>query len=129
MSWNEIGVMFMVSDQMLLILQCLLVDNGTLNPFHFAYRLKEWCRIGFPELQNKLPCGIGFTVGSTCSHPNLLSDPLRAAYDVWNKNERNLAANGALMRTGVVGVPFFWDERKVVENSMIAAKVTHADPR
>lgn len=59
----------------------------------------------------------------------MLTDPLRASYDIWNSNKRNLAANGALMRTGVVGAPFFWDERKVVENSMMAAKVTHADPR
>lgn len=116
-------------DQQLLILQCLLADNGTLNPLHFAYRIKEWCRIGFPELDDKLPNGIGFTVGTSCRNKDLESNPLRAAYDTWNTNKRNLAANGALMRTGVVGAPYFWDEKKVVENCMMAAKVTHADPR
>ena len=114
---------------MLLILQSILDDNGTINPRNFAFRLSEWCRIGFPELDNKLPQGIGLTVGSTCSHKDFLSDPLRASYDIWNSKERSLAANGALMRTGIVGAPYFWDEKKVVENCMMVAKVTHADPR
>lgn len=114
---------------MLLLAQCLLADDGVLNPVHFAYRISEWCKIGFPELDNKLPRGIGYTVGSTCGHKDHSTDPLRAAYQVWDKNDRNLAANGAVMRTGVLGIPFFWEEKKVAENSMMAAKVTHADPR
>ena len=40
-----------------------------------------------------------------------------------------MAANGAVMRTSVLGVESFWDEHRVVENSLAAAKVTHADPR
>ncbi|ODM91812.1 hypothetical protein Ocin01_14871 [Orchesella cincta] len=72
---------------------------------------------------------MGFTVFSAVSRENFLSDPLRASYDVWNKGGRNLAANGAVMRTAILGAPFFWNEEKVVENCMMAAKVTHADPR
>jgi len=33
------------------------------------------------------------------------------------------------MRSSVLGIPFFWNEQKVAENSLRAAKVTHADPR
>lgn len=33
------------------------------------------------------------------------------------------------MRTSVLGVESFWDEPRVVENALAAAKVTHADPR
>ncbi|KAF9584367.1 hypothetical protein BGW38_006714, partial [Lunasporangiospora selenospora] len=48
---------------------------------------------------------------------------------VWDKNGRYLAANGAVMRTSVLGIESFWDEAQVVENTLAAAKVTHADPR
>jgi hypothetical protein len=33
------------------------------------------------------------------------------------------------MRTSVLGIESFWDEHRVVENTLAAAKVTHADPR
>src|SRR5436189_6100179 len=40
-----------------------------------------------------------------------------------------MAANGALMRTAILGVPFFWDEKQVIKQTLQATKVTHADPR
>lgn len=40
-----------------------------------------------------------------------------------------MAANGALMRTAVLGAPFFWDEKQVIKQTLQATKVTHADPR
>jgi len=33
------------------------------------------------------------------------------------------------MRTAILGVPSFWDEKVVVANAIAAAKVTHSDPR
>lgn len=48
---------------------------------------------------------------------------------IWNSKGRTLAANGAVMRTAILGVESFWDEHRVVINSLAAAKVTHADPR
>lgn len=33
------------------------------------------------------------------------------------------------MRTAVLGIECFWDEPRVVENALAAAKTTHADPR
>lgn len=54
---------------------------------------------------------------------------------VWEKSSRNLAANGAVMRTGVIGA-LFWQDKDAVgglERSMRAAAeiaaTTHADPR
>ncbi|CAL8121970.1 unnamed protein product [Orchesella dallaii] len=117
------------TDQQLLITQCLLADKGTLDPANFAFRIEEWKRLGLPELENKLPNGMGFTVFSAISQKNFLSDPLRASYEVWNKGHRNFAANGAVMRTAILGATSFWNEQKVAENCMMAAKVTHADPR
>ncbi|KAI8597915.1 ADP-ribosylation/Crystallin J1 [Dissophora ornata] len=117
------------TDQMLLILQTLQqTQDGRLHAPLFAKRLKEWSIIGFPEMQTP-PRGIGYTVGSTLSHPEFRYNPHKAAFDVWNARGRNLAANGAVMRTSVLGVESFWDEARVVENALAAAKVTHADPR
>ncbi|KAF9438346.1 delta 1-pyrroline-5-carboxylate reductase [Entomortierella beljakovae] len=97
------------TDQMLLILQSLeQTKDGRLHPVNFSKRLKEWSAIGFPELETP-PRGIGYTI--------------------WNSRGRTLAANGAVMRTAVLGIESFWDEARVVENTLAAAKVTHADPR
>ncbi|KAF9401799.1 hypothetical protein BGZ94_005095 [Podila epigama] len=117
------------TDQLLLLLQCLQqTQDGRLHPILFAKRLKEWSRIGSPELGTP-PRGIGFTVGSTLSHPSFESNPHRAAFDIWDSKGRTLAANGAVMRTAVLGIESFWDEHRVVINTLAAAKVTHADPR
>ncbi|KAF9565796.1 hypothetical protein EC968_004020 [Mortierella alpina] len=117
------------TDQMLLILQSLQqTGDGRLHAVNFAQRLKEWSILGFPEMETP-PRGIGYTVGSTLTHPEFTSNPHKASFDIWNSKGRNLAANGAVMRTSVVGVESFWDEPRVVENAIAAAKVTHADPR
>jgi ADP-ribosylglycohydrolase len=116
------------TDQLLLILQSVLATEGKLIPTHFAFCLEEWSRVGFPELE-KNPRGIGFTVGSVFSSPDFLENPHSSAYKVWNKCNRNLAANGAVMRTAGLGIPYFWDEVQVAKNALNAAKVTHADPR
>ncbi|XP_037047819.1 uncharacterized protein LOC119082395 [Bradysia coprophila] len=117
------------TDQMLLILQCLLSSDGLLIPQEFAYSLKEWTEIGFPELDNKTCCGVGFTVGCVIGHTQFETNPHKAALDIWQANDRNLAANGAVMRTSVLGISLFHDESHVVRNAANCAKVTHADPR
>ncbi|KAF9145053.1 hypothetical protein BG015_012013 [Linnemannia schmuckeri] len=117
------------TDQLLLILQSLeQTRDGRLHATNFAKRLKEWSVIGFPELGTP-PRGIGYTVGSVLTHPDFRFNPHRAAFDVWDSRGRSLAANGAVMRTSVLGVESFWDEYRVVENALAAAKITHADPR
>ncbi|KAF9118832.1 hypothetical protein BGW39_000837 [Mortierella sp. 14UC] len=117
------------TDQLLLILQSLeQTRDGRLHAANFAQRLKEWSVIGFPELGTP-PRGIGYTVGSTLTHPDFRFNPHKAAFDIWNSRGRTLAANGAVMRTSVLGIESFWDEHRVVENTLAAAKVTHADPR
>lgn len=39
------------------------------------------------------------------------------------------AANGAVMRTGVVGIPHFWSLDVVISNARTFSHVTHADPK
>jgi hypothetical protein len=63
------------------------------------------------------------------NHPKFESKPHRASWEVWEQYKRNMAANGALMRTAVLGAPFFWDEKQVIKQTLQATKVTHADPR
>ncbi|ORX91306.1 ADP-ribosylglycohydrolase [Basidiobolus meristosporus CBS 931.73] len=117
------------TDQLIIILQTLQqTQDGSLSPVLFAQRLEEWSKIGLPELGTP-PRGIGYTVGSVLSHPEFASNPHLAAYEVWDKRGRTLAPNGAVMRTSVLGIESFWDEDKVIINTMAAAKVTHADPR
>lgn len=111
-----------------MILQCILSTNGCLIPEHFAYRLNEWSEIGFPEL-GKLCQGIGRTTLDVVNHRLFLKDPHKAAYQIWAKNKYIMAANGAVMRTAVLGIPHFFHESEVVLNVIQCAKVTHADQR
>ncbi|KAG0366818.1 ADP-ribosylglycohydrolase-domain-containing protein [Gamsiella multidivaricata] len=118
------------TDQLLLILQSLQqTRDGKLDPVNFAHRLLEWLYQGIPEIGTDPGRGLGFTVGQVIHHPLFKKNPHRAAFEVWDASGRNLAPNGAVMRTAVLGIESFWDEPRVVENTMAAAKVTHADPR
>ncbi|RUS18028.1 ADP-ribosylglycohydrolase-domain-containing protein, partial [Endogone sp. FLAS-F59071] len=116
------------TDQQLLILSSLLSHGGELDHRDFALRLKRWTQQGNLDI-DKPPYGIGFTVGSVLNHPSYEKEPHKAAWDVWCANDCNLAANGAVMRTAILGVPKFWDEEAVVQNAIDAGAVTHADPR
>ncbi|KAF9952668.1 hypothetical protein BGZ70_000543 [Mortierella alpina] len=118
------------TDQMLVILQSLeQTCDGHLHPTNFAHKLLEWESNGIPEIGTDPGRGLGFTVGSVLGHPFFLHDPHTAAFKVWDDSGRDLAPNGAVMRTAVLGIECFWDEPRVVENAIAAAKTTHADPR
>ncbi|KAG9290509.1 hypothetical protein G9A89_002484 [Geosiphon pyriformis] len=116
------------TDQQLLIIQSLLSTSGQLSYHDFATRLKAWLSIGLPEIQK--PCvGSGNTILSTTAHTDFLKDPHSAAEYIWQKSGQKMAANGAVMRTAVLGCLQFWDEQVVRQNAIDVAKVTHRDPR
>ncbi|RIB12549.1 ADP-ribosylglycohydrolase-domain-containing protein [Gigaspora rosea] len=117
------------TDQQLLIIDSLICSNGIFNTKDFANRLSKWNDDGYPELDNKPPNGIGKTVGSVLRHSKFKKQPHRAAWDIWVQFNCNMAANGALMRTAILGFPFFWDEKQVIKQTLQATKATHADPR
>ena len=48
---------------------------------------------------------------------------------MWENSGRQVAPNGGVMRTSILGVHDFGDIEKVIENTKAACKVTHADPR
>ncbi|RHZ73035.1 hypothetical protein Glove_233g13 [Diversispora epigaea] len=126
--WNE-GDWTDDTDQLLLIINTLIANGGIFNSCDFAMRLRKWANQGFPELDNKPTCDIGITVSSVLSHPQFLKKPYKSAWDIWVQSNYNMAANGGLMRTAILGVPFFWDEKQVIKQTLQATKVTHADPR
>jgi ADP-ribosylglycohydrolase len=117
------------TDQMILILENLMDNQGSVNLDQYSLSLLRWAYGGFHEMGDEGGMGIGQTVNKVLSHPLFLADSHKVAQEVWEKNGRNLAANGAVMRTAVLGVPNFTDLDKVISNTLACCKVTHADPR
>lgn len=65
------------TDQSLLILMSFLRSGGTsLDPIDFAVRLKHWVQFGFRPLE-RLPLGLGKTVGSVVRSSTFLDDPIK----------------------------------------------------
>jgi ADP-ribosylglycohydrolase len=117
------------TDQMILIIDTLLETNGKLVKELFGEKLKFWSRRGFPELGDYGGMGLGFTVGSVLNHPKFDTDPHTAAKAIWVQMNRNGAANGAVMRTSILGCWQYDDIDSVIKNTLDIAKVTHYDPR
>lgn len=117
------------TDQMLLILLGIIENNGRVLKQDFAKRMKTWAEEGFAELGDRGGLGIGMTTHHTITHKRFLEDPHKAAYDIWESSGFFLAANGAAMRTSVVGILNFNDLDKVWENTKEISLTTHADPR
>lgn len=88
----------------------------------------RWQRQGFHELGDSGGLGIGQTVGSVLRHSKFLSDPHLAAHEVWIQGNRNVAANGAVMRTAAVGLFHFENLEEVAHNTRSYCKCTHFDP-
>ncbi|KAK6520623.1 hypothetical protein TWF506_000873 [Arthrobotrys conoides] len=117
------------TDQMLLILLSYLHNNGTLTQKDFASRLHTWIAMGLRAL-DRLPLGIGNTVGMVVTHTDFLSDPAGVSKGRWINTKCVNAANGAVMRTSIIAPMFI---NKTLEETYQAAVdialVTHADPR
>lgn len=117
------------TDQMLLILQMIVERKGSVDKRAFAEKMSNWRRNGFKELGDFGGMGIGMTVSQTLSHHRFLAEPHEAAKEVWERSGRYLAANGAIMRTAILGVLEFNKLERVVANTREVCLVTHADPR
>jgi len=117
------------TDQLVLILQSLLHCGGRADVRDFARRLLDWRQHGFAALGDESAAGLGQHTKSVVSDPEFLQDPLSAAQRTWRKGGCSNAANGAVMRTAISGVPFFWAKETVVANTAAFCHATHADPR
>jgi ADP-ribosylglycohydrolase len=108
------------TDQFLCICDSL-IKTKTVDEFAFAKELYNWAQ--------KSQVDIGVTVNRVVSHPNFLQDPFKCSKEIWEESDREAAANGAIMRTSILGAYEFWDYQKVISNTKKIAKVTHWDPR
>lgn len=110
----------------------------TINPRDLPPRLAVWVAQGLRAL-DALPLGLGRTVGSVVRSrdPEYLSDPEGAARKYWASRGRDVASNGSLMRTHVVGVAcsgsgdgdLARSRDQCFELAAAYSAVTHADPR
>ncbi|XP_052082828.1 ADP-ribosylarginine hydrolase Tri1-like isoform X2 [Mytilus californianus] len=117
------------SDQMILIMRSLVDCGGKVDPVDFAKKLKTWIQSGFSELGDLVGLGLGLTTMNVTSRPEFLKDPHEVARFVWDKRDRNIAPNGAVMRTSIVGIHMYWTLDDVTKNARDFAKTTHHDPR
>ncbi|CAE6441304.1 unnamed protein product [Rhizoctonia solani] len=123
------------TDQSILILLSFLASNGAqLDPRDFALRLKFWVANGLRCL-DRLPLGLGRTMGNVVRDNGFEKDPVGTAVKYWEGTNRYVAANGAVMRTAIIGALLYQDFNGVggVERAMDAAlqvaATTHPDPR
>eukprot|EP01097_Dermamoeba_algensis_P007648 TRINITY_DN4891_c0_g1_i3.p1 TRINITY_DN4891_c0_g1~~TRINITY_DN4891_c0_g1_i3.p1 ORF type:complete len:246 (+),score=75.45 TRINITY_DN4891_c0_g1_i3:28-738(+) len=73
--------------------------------------------------------GLGATVGKVVNQPEFETSPHLCAETVWLESGKQVAANGAVMRTSICGIPSFYDIDTIEEQAIDMCKVTHADPR
>ncbi|KAG8826337.1 hypothetical protein FRC19_009120 [Serendipita sp. 401] len=119
------------TDQALLILMAFLKNGGPgegIQAQDFATRLKHWVSFGFRPL-DRLPLGLGRTVGSVVRSESFLNDPIGRSTEVWESGGRVMAANGAVMRTPIVGALFYMNQDALYSTAIDIAATTHADPR
>lgn len=108
------------TDQFLCICEAI-IKNGSPTTIGFAKELMTWLKNG--------PADIGRTVYNVITLPNFAQEPHKAAKLVWDASGKKSAANGAIMRTSILGAFKFWDIEEVIRNTEAIAKVTHYDPR
>lgn len=104
------------TNQMLCILD-ELAENAKVEPLSLAKRFLHWLVTDGR--------GCGNLVYQVLTHRTFLTNPFKSASDRWELSFRNAAPNGALMRTSVLGLL----PADVKENTELACRITHADPR
>lgn len=108
------------TDQFLCICNSILKAKDV-DETAFAKELHKWAQ-GSPK-------DVGITVNRVVSHIDFLENPYKISKMIWEESNRHSAANGALMRTSILGAYEFWDYNKVISNTEKIAKVTHWDSR
>ena len=117
------------TDQFLLILDDIVRNNGNVDVNDFAKRCYYWVHFGFTEIGDIGPLGVGMNFRTVLTSKGFIDNPIECSKAVWEKGGCKSAANGCVMRTSILGVPYFWDEEKMIENTTTICKATHYDPR
>jgi len=111
------------TEQALCILDAWIEEGGDLSPDGVSLA-KEFLR--WAETNGK---GMGNHTWNVLSSGMYSLDPIAIAKDVWERSGKNSAANGAVMRTSVVGILDPLDLARTETLAITAARVTHYDPR
>lgn len=103
------------TDMMLCILNGY--EDGELNLHRIASNFKDWF--------NGAPMGIGSHTFKVLSMDDYVDDPEMSSKVWWDLSRHQNAANGAIMRTSVVGLV----QNNVEKQSADICRLTHYDPR
>ena len=108
------------TNQMLCILDSILA-NKRVDVKDIALTLVDWA--------HNDGRGLGRTVYSVLGSPIFMQKPQEAAKEYWEKSNRYATANGAVMRTSVLGIWEYNKPEKIRINATRVCKITHYDPR
>ena len=103
------------TDMMLCILEGF--ENGRFNIHSVASNFKDWF--------DGTPMGIGSHTYKVLCMGDYVEQPEMCSKLWWDLSRQQSAANGALMRTSVVGL----DKSEIEEQAEAICKLTHYDPR
>ncbi|EGC31470.1 hypothetical protein DICPUDRAFT_39887 [Dictyostelium purpureum] len=115
------------SDQMILVMESIIENNGKVDEVHFAKKLQKWVIGGFSELGDS--AGIGSSFTSIVLQPQFTSNPLYVSEKNWVTSGRRSATNGCLPRSTILGAISYDKLQNVIANSSAICKVTHYDQR
>lgn len=104
------------TDMMLCIANAIIKDREV-RYTSIAQRFKDWFKGN--------PMGIGAHTHKVLSIGDYTEKPFECAEMIWKLSGKKAAANGAVMRTSVVGL-WSWDTIEHAEN---ICRLTHSDPR
>jgi len=106
--------------QFLCLLDSLL-EHGAVKPLDIARRIKEWA-----ERDGR---GIGTTTLRVLEMPGYSEQPERAAELIWRHRRRDLAPNGAVIRSSILGVWHHRYREQLWADAQAVCRITHHDPR
>jgi hypothetical protein len=113
--------------------QCPRLNDLYSNGFNLDSGLWIDCRLGWagPWVRS---CGTRPSwrihwQGLPCEFPPQFRCCPNQGCRIWEQGNRHMAANGAIMRTPVVGALLFKNQEKLYSSAINLAHVTHADPR
>lgn len=108
------------TDQMLCVLDSI-IENKTISLADIAKRFVGWKKTN--------GIGIGRHTLNVLSIGDYVENPFKASEVVWSMSRKQSAANGAIMRTAILGCWNYTDWEQVKANAEDVSKLTHYDPR
>ena len=103
--------------EMMLCIANAIIKDKDIKLSTIAQNFKEWF--------NGNPLGIGSNTFKVLSFKDYTNNPQKGAEIIWNLSGKKSAANGAVMRTSVIGLWKDDTERHAAQ----VCKLTHYDPR